>query len=119
MKRNKITIKEVVIKSLIFSIVIMVVSFSDNESKQWLNTIAFTIALLGTFYQRKHFFPFMTAAIGCYFIASVTELQSGNYDYTNFTKRFWNAGNILLPIGIITFILQILFKYKIVENDKD
>lgn len=114
---NKITIKEILLRLLIFVLVVVIVTYSGDEQKQWLNVVGFTVALLGTFYLRKHFFPFMTAAIACYFIASITELSSGVYDYTDFTRPFWNAGNVLLPIGVVTFILQLIFKYKIVERD--
>lgn len=117
MEANKITINEVLVRTMIFVMVAIIVTYSDDTQKQWINVVGFTVALLGTFYQQKHFFPFMTAAIGCYFIASITELSSGNYDYTDFTKYFWNAGNVLLPIGILTFIIQLIFKYKIVERD--
>mgnify|MGYP003562045624 FL=1 len=50
-------------------------------------------------------------------LLSLLMLSCGNYDYTDFTKYFWNAGNLLLPVGIVTFILQLIFKYKIVERD--
>lgn len=116
---NKITFKEVLLRIMIFVLVILIVLSTDDSQKQWISVIGFTIALLGTFYLRKHFFPFMTAAIGCYFVASVTELSAGVYDYSDFTKPFWTAGNILLPIGLITFVLQLLFKYKIVDQDED
>lgn len=68
---------------------------------------------------KKHFFPFMTAALFFYFTASINEMFEPAYRYTPFTITLWNIGNILLPIALLTFILQLTFTYKIVErNDK-
>ena len=91
--KQKITVNEVLLRVLIFALVIMVAISTDTEDKQWLNALGFTVALLGTFYLRKHFFPFMTAAIACYLIASVTELWNEDYKYLPITIQFWMAGS--------------------------
>lgn len=119
--KNKIsiTLKEVILRVIIFIVVAVIVETTSPTSKQYLNVIGFTISLLGTFYLRKHFFPFMTAAIGCFLIASLTELWNEDYTYLPITVKYWAMGNILFPIGIITFIFQLIFKYKIVEKDED
>lgn len=118
-KKDKISLKEVILRVLIFIGVVFIVETTDLDSKQYINVVGFTISLLGTFYLRKHFFPFMTAAIGCFLVASLTELWNENYTYLPITVKFWAAGNILLPIGIITFIFQLIFKYQIVDKDED
>ena len=118
-QREKITIKEVIIRFLIIIVAGVISAYSDNETKQWINVIAFGSGLIFTFYMRKHFFPFMTAALFFYFTASINEMFEPAYRYTPFTITLWNIGNILLPIALLTFILQLTFTYKIVErNDK-
>ena len=117
--KKRITIEEVIIRSLIIVVAGIIAIYTDEETKQWINVIAFGSGLVFTFYMRKHFFPFMTAALFFYFIASVNEMFEPAYRYTPFTIMLWNIGNILLPIALLTFILQLTFIYKIVErNDK-
>ena len=111
--QKKIAIKEVIIKFLIIIISGIIAIYSDDETKQWINVIAFGSAIIFTFYLRKHFFPLMTASLFCYFAASVNEIFEPSYRYTPFTIMLWNIGNILLPISLFTFILQITFTYKI------
>ena len=118
-QRKKITIEEVIIRYLIIIVAGAISAYSDNETKQWINVIAFGSGLIFTFYMREHFFPFMTAALFFYFIASVNELFEPAYRYTQFTIMLWNIGNILLPVALLTFILQVTFTYKIIKrNDK-
>ena len=117
--QKKITIEEVIIRYLIIVVAGVISVYSDNETKQWINVIAFGSGLIFTFYLRKHFFPFMTATLFFYFTASINEMFEPAYRYTPFTITLWNIGNILLPIALLTFILQLTFTYKIVErNDK-
>ena len=118
-QKKKITIEEVIIRYLIIVVAGAISVYSDEETKQWINVIAFGSGLIFTFYMRKHFFPFMTAALFFYFTASINEMFEPAYRYTQFTITLWNIGNILLPIALLTFILQLTFTYKIVErNDK-
>ena len=118
-QKKKITIEEVIIRYLIIIVAGAISAYSDNETKQWINVIAFGSGLIFTFYMREHFFPFMTAALFFYFIASVNELFEPAYRYTQFTIMLWNIGNILLPVALLTFILQVTFTYKIIKrNDK-
>ena len=117
--KKRITIKEVIIRCLIIIVAGFIVVYTDDETKLWIDVIAFGSGLVFTFYMRKHFFPFMTAALFFYFIASVNEIFEPAYRDTPFTIMLWNIGNILLPIALFTFILQVTFIYKIVErNDK-
>ena len=118
-QKKKITIEEVIIKFLIIVISGIIAMYTDDETKQLINVIAFGSGLIFTFYVREHFFPFMTAALFCYFTASVNEMFEPSYRYTSFTIMLWNIGNILLPISLFTFILQITFTYKIVEKDDE
>ena len=118
-QRKKITIEEVIIRYLIIVVAGAISIYSDEETKQWINVIAFGSGLIFTFYMKKHFFPFMSAALFFYFTASINEMFEPAYRYTPFTITLWNIGNILLPIALLTFILQLTFTYKIVEkNDK-
>ena len=94
-------------------------AYSDNDTKQWINVIAFGSGLIFTFYMRKHFFPFMTGALFFYFTASINEMFEPAYRYTEFTIMLWNIGNILLPIALFTFILQITFTYKIIKRNDE
>ena len=117
--KKRITIEEVIIRSLIIVVAGIIAIYTDEETKQWINVIAFGSGLVFTFYMRKHFFPFMTAALFFYFIASVNEMFESAYRYTPFTIMLWNIGNILLPIALFSFIIQVTFTYKIVKrNDK-
>ena len=117
--QKKITIEEVIIKFLIIVISGIIAMYTDDETKQWINVIAFGSGLIFTFYMRKHFFPLMTASLFCYFTASVNEMFEPSYRYTEFTIMLWNIGNILLPISLFTFILQITFTYKIVKRNDE
>ena len=117
--QKKIAIKEVIIKFLIIIISGIIAIYTDEETKQWINVIAFGSAIIFTFYLRKHFFPLMTASLFCYFAASVNEIFEPSYRYTPFTIMLWNIGNILLPISLFTFILQLTFTYKIVERKNE
>ena len=118
-QKKKITIEEVIIKFLIIVISGIIAMYTDDETKKLINVVAFGSGLIFTFYLRKHFFPLMTASLFCYFTASVNELFEPSYRYTPFTIMLWNIGNILLPISLFTFILQITFTYKIVEKDDE
>ena len=119
-QRKKITIEEVIIRYLIIILAGVISIYSDNETKQWINVIAFGSGLIFTFYMREHFFPLMTASLFCYFTASVNEIFEPSYRYTEFTIMLWNIGNILLPIALFSFILQVTFTYKIIKrNDKN
>ena len=114
-QRKKITIKEVIIRCLIIIVAGVISTHSDNDTKQWINVIAFGSALIFTFYLRKHFFPLMTASLFCYFVASINEIFEPAYRYTPFTIMLWNIGNILLPISLFSFVLQTTFTYKIIK----
>ena len=118
-QRKKITIEEVIIRYLIIIIAGVISVYSDHETKQWIDVIAFGSGLIFTFYMRKHFFPLMTASLFCYFTASVNELFEPAYRHTPFTIMLWHIGNILLPIALFTFILQITFTYKIVKRNDE
>ena len=117
--KEKINIKEVIIKYLIIIISGFIAVYTDDETKQWVNVVAFGSGLIFTFYLHKHFFPLMTASLFCYFSASVNELFEPAYRYTPFTITLWNIGNVLLPIALLTFILQITFTYKIVKRNDE
>ena len=118
-QKKKITIEEVIIRSLIIIVAGVVSVYSDDETKQWINVIAFGSGLIFTFYMREHFFPFMTASLFCYFTASVNEMFEPSYRYTEFTIMLWNIGNILLPISLFSFILQVTFTYKIIKRNNE
>lgn len=117
--KKKITIKEVIIRYLIIIISGFIAVYTDDKTKQWIDVIAFGSGLIFTFYMKKHFFPFMTAALFFYFIASVNEIFEPAYRDTPFTIMLWNIGNILLPIALFTFILQVTFTYKIVKRNDE
>ena len=116
-QKKKITIEEVIIRYLIIVVAGAISVYSDEETKQWINVIAFGSGLIFSFYMREHFFPLMTASLFCYFTASVNELFEPSYRYTEFTIMLWNIGNILLPIALFTFILQVTFTYKIIKRN--
>ena len=118
-QRKKITIEEVIIKYLIIVVAGAISIYSDDETKQWINVVAFGSGLIFTFYLRKHFFPLMTASLFFYFIATVNEIFEPSYRYTEFTIMLWNMGNILLPIALFSFILQVTFTYKIIKRNNE
>ena len=118
-QRKKITIEEVIIRYLIIIVAVVISAYSDNDTKQWINVIAFGSGLIFTFYMREHIFPLMTACLFCYFTASVNEMFEPSYRYTEFTIMLWNIGNILLPTAIFSFILQVTFTYKIIKRKNE
>ena len=118
-QKKKITIEEVIIRYLIIIIAGAISINSDEQTKQWINVVAFGSGIIFTFYLRKHFFPLMTACLFFYFAASVNEMFEPSYRYTEFTILLWNIGNILLPIALFTFILQVTFTYKIIKRNDE
>ena len=118
-QRKKTTIEEFIIRYLIIILAGVISIYSDNDTKQWINVIAFGSGLIFTFYMRKHFFPLMSASLLCYFTASVNEIFEPSYRYTEFTILLWNMGNILLSISLFSFILQVTFTYKIIKRNDE
>lgn len=92
--------------------------FSEENERKIISTIGFLIAFFVTIYLHKHFFPFVTIAIACYLMADIQELWNEKYTYLPITRFLWTTGNIMLPIGMLTFLYRIIFKYKIVENEE-
>ena len=115
--QKRITVKEVILRYFIILLAGIVAYYSKTETKEWVNTVAFGVGLIMTFYLKKHFFPFMTFCLLFFFSASANELLDGNPRNQPFTTFLWDAGNILLPIAIITFAIQLIFTYKIVDRD--
>lgn len=116
MKKNMISKTEVILRCIIIMIVFLLAYYTEDADRQVISVIGFLAAFIGTLYMHRHFFPFTVLAIFCYLSASTQELWNADYAYVPITKFLWSAGNIFLPLGVISFIYQIIFKYKIVEN---
>lgn len=91
---------------------------SGDYNKQVLSMIGLIITFIISLYMHKHFFPLFIGAIGCWLTAASQELYSDQYVYLPSTRMFWTLGNILLPLGVADFIYRLIYKYKIVENEK-
>lgn len=116
---QKISKKEILIRILIILLVFTLVYYSGDSQKQMFSTMGFLIAFLASIYLHKHFFPFLIFSIFCYLTASLQELWNENYIYLPITKFLWTAGNIFLPIGILNFIYNLIYNYKIIENENE
>lgn len=112
-----ITKNEVLIRLLIILLVFALAYYSGDSEKQIVSVVGFVIAFGISLYLHKHFFPFVSVAIACYAMAASQELWSAEYTYLPITKLLWSIGNILLPLGFMSFLYRIIFKYKIVDNE--
>lgn len=113
-----ISIKEVILRLLIITVVFILALGSKDSQKQVISTVGFFVAFIASIYLHKHFFPYLILAILCYMMASLQELWNEKYIYLDITKFLWTAGNIFLPIGVLNFIYKLLFKYKIVDHEQ-
>mgnify|MGYP003610834012 CR=1 FL=1 len=116
--KKTITKYEVIIRFLVITLSFFLAYFSEESERKIISTIGFFIAFFVIIYLHKHFFPFVTLAIACYLMADIQELWNEKYTYLPITRFLWTAGNVLLPIGMLTFLYRIIFKYKIIENEE-
>lgn len=115
--KERITMWEVIARIITMILVFIISYFIKDSDRQYLSVLGLLVAFFCSIYLHRHFFPFLTAAITCFLLGSVQELWNASYVYLPVTRFLWVSGNILLPIGIIDFMLKLIFKYKIVEND--
>ena len=115
--RHIIDIKEVLLRSMILLVTIVLVYYSDTTSRQVLNILGFLIAFFISIKLHKHFFPLMTATLFMYLVASLQEFWDINYVHSVVTETYWKLGNGLLIVSILRFAYTMIFNYKIVKND--
>ena len=108
---------EIAVRFIIIVGCFLMAYYSEPQSKQAINVVGFTIAFLISLYLHKHFFPFVSIAVACYAVAAGAELWGEQYAYTPLTIFFWNAGNLLMPIGFISFLYRIYYKFKNVSDE--
>ena len=116
--KESITGIELITRLLTIFIVIVLVHYSDKTERDIMNVIGFSIAFGVSIYLHKHFFPMMTATTLFYLLASTQQLYSGD-SRPPIIDTYWSIGNILLVLSIIVFAYRLIFKYKIIENDKE
>lgn len=115
--KQKIHKKEVFSRIAIIFFVILLAYFTDDTEKQFLNIIGFFLAFCASIIMHKHFVPWICFCTMCYLMAGLQEFYNQSYIYLPITKYLWTCGNAFLVIGIITFAVNLKFKFKIVEND--
>ena len=114
--RQTIDIKEVLLRSMILLVTIVLVYYSDTTSRQVLNIFGFLIAFF-YLYKIKHFFPLMTATLFMYLVASLQEFWDITYVHSVVTETYWKLGNGLLIVSVLRFTYTIIYNYKIVKNE--
>lgn len=117
-KKLKETIdsKEILLRSMLMFVTILLVFYSDNDSREIFNILGFLIAFFVSIYLHKHFFPLMTATLFMYLIASLQEFWDITYVHSIVTEMYWKLGNALLIVSILRFTYTLIYKYKIVNN---
>ena len=115
--KKQIKVSQVLAEVLIICVIFLSAFYSDDDTKQIVNAIAFLVAFFASLYMHRFFFPFILLSVTCYLAASTQELFSNSYTYLPITKFLWAVGNIALPIGILHFIYKLIFKFKITERD--
>lgn len=117
MERTRIIItrNEILIRIVVILFVVSLIFFSDEEQVLWIKSVGFLSAFFITAYLHKYFFPFTMLAIACFFSASTNELFG--YADAEFTQVLWKGGDILLPVGIISFGYRLIFKYKVIDDE--
>ena len=115
--KKQIKISQVIVEILIICTILLGAYYSNDGTKQIVNTIAFLIAFFASLYMHRFFFPFILLSVTCYLAASTQELYNTKYAYLPITKFLWAVGNIALPIGILHFIYKLIFKFQITEKD--
>ena len=115
--RQTIDIKEVLLRSVILLVTIVLVYYSDTTSRQVLNIFGFLVAFFISIKLHKHFFPLMTATLFMYLVASLQEFWDITYVNSVVTETYWKLGNGLLIVSVLRFAYTIIYDYKIVKND--
>lgn len=115
--KKQIKVSQVLVEVLIICTIFLSAFYSDDDTKQIVNTIAFLVAFFASLYMHRFFFPFILLSVTCYLAASTQELFSTSYTYLPITKILWTIGNYALPVGILHFIYRLVFKFKITERD--
>lgn len=115
--REKITILEVIVKVLTIISVFFIAYYAKDSDKHILNVLGLLVTFFCSIYLHRHFVPFITLAIACFLTANIQELWSISYIESPVTKNLWTAGYVFLPIGFIDFLLKLIFKYKIIDNE--
>ena len=108
--------KEILLRIIVMVLIIILVFYSGDKERQVVSIFGFLISFFISIYLHKHLFPFMTAAVFMFLVASMQEFWNVNYIDSIFTHTYWIAGNVLLIASLITFGWNLIFNYKIVEN---
>lgn len=115
--KTNIRLSQVLVEVFIIITIILGAAYSDDNTKQIINVLAFLIAFIATIYMHKYFFPFILLSVTCFLLAATQELYNDSYTYLPITKTLWSIGNYSLPIGIAHFIYKLIFNFKIIDKD--
>ena len=115
--KETIDSKEILLRTMLLILTIVLVYYSDSTSRQVINIFGFLIAFFVSIKLHRHFFPLMTATLFMYLVASLQEFMNITYVYSVVTDTYWKLGNGLLIVSILRFTYTLIYKYKIVKND--
>ena len=115
--KKTIDTKEILLRSMILLVTVVLVYYSDTTSRQVLSILGFLTAFFVSIYLHKHFFPLMTATLFMYLVASLQEFWDITYVNSVVTETYWKLGNGLLIVSVLRFAYNIIYDYKIVKND--
>lgn len=115
--KKQIRGSQILTEILIICTIVLAAFYSDDDTKQLVNTVAFLVAFFASIYMHKFFFPFILLSVTCYLFASTQELFNSSYAYLPMTKLLWSIGNYALPIGILHFLYKLIFQFKIIDKD--
>lgn len=102
--------KEILLKILIISIVIIFQYLATDFQKHYVNLFAMCIAFAASLYLHKQFFPFFTLAIGLFIMASVQELYDIHYPDLPITKSIYLFARLMFAVAIIEPFITKIFK---------
>ena len=115
--KETIDSKEILLRTMLLILTIVLVYYSDSTSRQVINIFGFLIAFFVSIKLHRHFFPLMTATLFMYLVASLQVFMNITYVYSVVTDTYWKLGNGLLIVSILRFAYTLIYKYKIVKND--
>ena len=108
-KLKQLMTKELIIKLLIITIVVMFQYYATDAQKHYVNIFFLMVAFFASLYLHEKFFPFFTISIGLFIMASVQELYDINYVNLTITKSIHLLARMMFGVAIIEPLITKFF----------
>lgn len=108
-KLKRMVTKEMVIKLLIITIVVMFQYYATDSQKHFVNIFFLLVAFFASLYLHEKFFPFFTISIGLFIMASVQELYDITYTHLPVTKNIHLFARLMFGVAIIEPLISKFF----------